>query len=457
MSKLITISTALVLFSSSYAQNEASNCYFGNIGIDFRTAPPTIDENSGMIASESTATICDQNGNLLFYSNGGNSPTSSGIGAIWNRNHEIMENGELIDSAGCHSSYSGCVAIPFPDDGTGANNGLYYLFAKDCIESNASNANSGLTYAVIDMNQNGGLGKVISKYNTILPYDGVTSGSIWHEPIAAIQHENGNDYWLFTYYNGMLTRLAITSSGIGSSLGSYTTKGVILISPSKNHLLAGNRLYQLNASTGAIQFIAEIPGGLAGAFSPDGSKLYMKEGTTMYQYNTTAANVLTTRIFVTDMNNFHRFFLAPNGRIYFHYSNANELRGHIECPNSSVPQIGVNLTPLSLGSTGSAGIQFTNLSAHLLYGDYVCNLDLTENQSEKLTISPNPTHDFIQLKNAIEYPVKLDIYSLNGSLLETHSIDCSECKINLSHLSAGSYLFKITSSSYSFMEKIMVL
>ena len=47
-----------------------------------------------------------------------------------------------------------------------------------------------LYYAIIDMNQNGGLGKVISKKNLL--YKGTFGGG----RITACRHANGRDWWL---------------------------------------------------------------------------------------------------------------------------------------------------------------------------------------------------------------------------------------------------------------------
>jgi len=87
MKKIKSILFLLILFSASihFSQNEFSKWYFGQFaGLDFSTSPPTILTNGGT-SSNGGATICDNTGNLLFYSNGGN--------AIFNNTHSVMANG----------------------------------------------------------------------------------------------------------------------------------------------------------------------------------------------------------------------------------------------------------------------------------------------------------------------------------------------------------------------------
>src|SRR5688572_29220719 len=60
--------------------------YFGRkAGLNFNQPSATPLHNSAMTADEGSSTICDGNGNLLFYTNGV---------TIYNRNHQVMLNGD---------------------------------------------------------------------------------------------------------------------------------------------------------------------------------------------------------------------------------------------------------------------------------------------------------------------------------------------------------------------------
>ncbi len=89
MNKAILI--IYILFSltiNCYAQKEAYNWYFGNMAsINFHTGQAVSMDNSNMLSGKGCTSISDSLGNLLFYSNGEK---------IWNRTHEIMQNGVIF-------------------------------------------------------------------------------------------------------------------------------------------------------------------------------------------------------------------------------------------------------------------------------------------------------------------------------------------------------------------------
>ena len=71
----------LLLFYSSFlpAQKQNYIWYFGaNSGIDFNITPPKALSDGAMYSSEGCATICNENGQLLFYTNGV---------TVYNKNH----------------------------------------------------------------------------------------------------------------------------------------------------------------------------------------------------------------------------------------------------------------------------------------------------------------------------------------------------------------------------------
>ena len=87
MKKIKSILFLLILLSASihFSQNEFSKWYFGSYaGLDFSTSPPTILTNGALNTPEGCATVCDNTGSLLFYTDGT---------AIWNSTHTIMANG----------------------------------------------------------------------------------------------------------------------------------------------------------------------------------------------------------------------------------------------------------------------------------------------------------------------------------------------------------------------------
>ncbi len=164
-------------FGNLHAQKEYNMWYFGNgAGLDFNTTPPSVLNNSKLHAFEGTTSICDSNGQLLFYSNGD---------TIFNRNHQLMFNSSSsMPYAKVGSAVQSCLALPVP----GSKN-LYYLFLGLSRENTFGlNQDSMLRYWVIDMDKDGGMGEVTMRDEPLIP------GRL--ENFAVTLHSNEKDYWV---------------------------------------------------------------------------------------------------------------------------------------------------------------------------------------------------------------------------------------------------------------------
>ncbi|MCD4745149.1 MAG: gliding motility-associated C-terminal domain-containing protein [Bacteroidales bacterium] len=151
-----------------FSQNRANIWYFGEeVGLDFSNGSPVVITNSSMTAESGCSVICDKNGNLQFYTNGQK---------IWNRQHNIMPNGEGI--AGSFLVNQNSVIIPKPN-----NEHIYYLLTVDT---------NGFAYSEIDMQLQNGLGDVVVKNNFITDNKVV-------EKITAIDHCNSKDIWIIVH------------------------------------------------------------------------------------------------------------------------------------------------------------------------------------------------------------------------------------------------------------------
>ncbi|HDO26956.1 MAG TPA: hypothetical protein ENH02_02455, partial [Bacteroidetes bacterium] len=94
------------------AQNEANVWYFGSFaGLDFNTGQPVVLDGF-FFAYRSSASISDSIGNFLFATNGEK---------IWNRNKQMMQNGDSIK--GNFSTSQGSLIVQKPGSGH-----LYYVF-----------------------------------------------------------------------------------------------------------------------------------------------------------------------------------------------------------------------------------------------------------------------------------------------------------------------------------------
>ena len=169
-----------LLFNITVAQNlgKQTNFWpFGNgVVLNFNTNPPTLDSVNALSGSGSinykNASMCDYDGNLLFYSTGGN---------IYNKNFQIMDNGIIRQNM--YEDFVNSLIVPQP-----YNDSIYYLFSIKKFYT--SFEESRIQYSVINIKANNGLGKVVSKNNII-------TDSVTNEITGVISDSNGK-LWIST-------------------------------------------------------------------------------------------------------------------------------------------------------------------------------------------------------------------------------------------------------------------
>ena len=259
ISFLILIS--LISPSYLFSQNEAVKWYFGDsAGIDFSSGLPISLTDSRMYALESSGTISDTNGNLLFYTDGN---------TIWNKNHEIMEEG--TDLEGSQDASQNGLILNHPD-----NDSLYYVF----LTPYSYDYLNGLKYCVVNIKANNGNGKVIEKNILLHPNSS--------EKVSAVYHANGRDIWIvghewgnnnfFLYLltnNGLNKCPVINSIGIEYSKqsiftdGKFTNQGFIKFSSNSKYMAhvftppdplnIFSELYRFDKTNGHLELFTTIP------------------------------------------------------------------------------------------------------------------------------------------------------------------------------------------------------
>lgn len=285
MNKIIQFFFLLIAFSF-YAQNETSNWYFGNkAALKFENGRLISLDDSAMDAPAGCASISNANGELLFYSNGA---------TVWNRNHQIMENGSGL--AGDTNSFQSTIIIPKPGD-----ENTCFLFYSRTENSNSPLVTAGSFYAEINFSSAFPLGRVITK-NTFL------SDTSPSEKITAVHHKNGDSFWLVTLHGedrdkekpkkifkvfqidatGIIRPALETIAendieGLGAMKISSDGKKLIITSNTSNDNLRYVHQYDFNNETGELSFVTQIivdyplanwP--LKGVeFSPNGKFIYL--------------------------------------------------------------------------------------------------------------------------------------------------------------------------------------
>ncbi|MDT0540075.1 T9SS type B sorting domain-containing protein [Croceitalea sp. P059] len=213
----------LLVVTKGFAQKEAANWYFGkSAGLDFNSGQPLPLIDGVLNSVEGSAAISDVDGNLLFY--------TDGI-TIWNRNHDIMPNGEGIK--GSSSSSQAAVIMPNP-----VQTNLYYVFTTDDVLLGDTGEFNGFNFSVVDMNLDNGLGDVVEKNNELL----VQSS----EKVSAIKNERENNYWVITHFTDRFYAFRVDENGvnnnpvvsaIGPSINNYRNgRGALKFSPNGNKL-----------------------------------------------------------------------------------------------------------------------------------------------------------------------------------------------------------------------------
>ncbi len=259
------------------AQKESWNWYFGNnAGVSFSSGSPVALTNGALLTHEGVATISDNSGTLLFY--------TDGI-TVYNASHLTMANGTGLE--GDPSATQAAIIVQRPLSST-----EFYIFTMDDAAGS-----SGLRYSIVDMTLNAGLGGVTSK--NILVYASAK------EKVTSVKHANGTDFWIIVNSSATddIRAFQLTSSGVNMNAvvsnigpinqGNATGSSGYIKASRQNNRLAMASMYNskfvivnFDNSTGIADSSSRISFGSSSAtnfaygveFSPDGSKLY---GTTL--------------------------------------------------------------------------------------------------------------------------------------------------------------------------------
>lgn len=226
----------------SFGQQQNANWYFGNgAGLNFDTNTTTLSDGQTTNANNYTASISDEDGELLFYTDGN---------SVWNTNHQII-------SSGLNGASRTVSIVPKPGDCD-----KYYIFT----------VNNDYFYSIVDFNTNA-LGEVTETNQplNILPHiatNGVTK-TINERPnhMAVAKHADNESYWLILNPFDEFFSVLIDSSGIhpnsntfselppntGTTYGNgYTGISGIAVSEQMDRLAYGNYWENFNPLFGYI-------------------------------------------------------------------------------------------------------------------------------------------------------------------------------------------------------------
>ena len=315
----LLICQSLCLFAQP--ERQADNWHFGDsLAISFVNGVPVLNPPSSMFSFQGCTALSDSNGQLLFYTNGGGLRDIPGY--IWNRNHEemyVIQPGE----GGGYSARQAAIALPDP----AGRPDIYYLFTVDNTETGG--VGNGVSYFVIDMSRNEGLGEVIEA--------GVDVTMPAFEALEITPMAGGEGYWLITSEfnadNARYVTVPITADGVGEpvfrAFPGRPQPQRFDISPDGSFMLSQQVLYRFDNTTGEIgEALLPLPNlGRGNVFTADSRFLYVNEGTTrddiaIVRYNLATLDRQEIQRYVetpsrTVLTNQGPMQLGPNGNIYF--------------------------------------------------------------------------------------------------------------------------------------------
>lgn len=302
MKKIFLSTCFLISTIFLFAQKQANIWYFGNnIGLDFNQTPPQPLNNGNISCTEGTAVIADNNGKLLFYTNGF---------VIMNRQHVKMKNGQAI--AGHPSSTNNAVIVPLP-----GNDSIYYVFTVGASDQ----LSQQFQYNIVNIKGDNGLGEVDPAGMNIIVEDTI------FEKLAAVKHCNNRDVWIVVhkwdtdeYHSYLLTASGLSTTPVISNTGfvingaELNELGTLKFSANGTKMAAAHsfendavELMDFDNTTGKLSNpiiihpnVELVSLGAYGAeFSPNGKLLYVTsvnystDTSVLYQFDVSSNNTAT--------------------------------------------------------------------------------------------------------------------------------------------------------------------
>ena len=474
-------------FNNIWELGYFTNATYPKCEINFNSGLPAVTNfNRPMNFRACNASVCDDNGNLLFYTNGI---------YIANANHDTMQNGSGLNPGAFTNAWKqnglplwqGALIIPWPD-----SSHKYLLFHETPnYDTNVSYRPKELYYSVIDMSLNSGLGAVIQK-NIIFIND-----TLEFAMLTGCRHGNGRDWWVTVrkYQSDIYYRILITTVGIASvdtqHVGGLITGfgGTGLFSPDGNWYASFDnqsmlRIYQFDRCTGLLSNmiyheppITTIAGGLS--FSPNSRYLYASSLIEMFQYDLQAPNIPASEVLVDTFDGYYSPWppleatflwhaLAPDGKIY-----VSSLSGVVDLGVINSPDSGGLACNFQQHSFYMGGFNVHSLPNHINYqlsawdGSLCDTLGInTSVQNEavfdfKFSISPNPSNGSFKIIYLLPQNKNgsLEIFDINGRKVYSQNLPqwSTLQYVSVPDLPEGIYQCVITSDGKRAVKKVAVI
>lgn len=213
MKKLFLIITLLLFATGNVVgQNPNNHWQLGNSDVNFSTNPPTVT-TAGNVNQYGNASISDDNGNLLFYTDGNQ---------VWNKNHQLMANPFNISIGYVLGNLQPVVIVPQ----FGTNKYYIITVIRDnnlCLPPCFRNFHH-YRYSVVDFSINS-LGSLTNDSNELTFYDGEGKNG----PLTVSKNSTNDGYWIITHTDNSIRCFSLTASGLGQPIVSSFSNSLNII------------------------------------------------------------------------------------------------------------------------------------------------------------------------------------------------------------------------------------
>ena len=457
------------LFSNNSLAQEGKEAYGFNFNIK---GPDFLEDYQSVVNIEfsgNNASICDQDGNLLFYTNGCHvadasyniMPNGSGLNdGIWVQ--EFMQ-----DTCDAYSGTQNIMILPDPRYELG-----YYIIHKT-IEYDGDIFFDNIKFSYVDMALNNGMGDVTLKNEIII--DGVRMLSSY---LTAMKGNDGENWWIIapTFSNEFLT-IFLSENGFQNTgnqrtnvptfINNSSSSGTASFSSDGSSYALYNAydnllLYDFDRSSGDLSNLRQLNlrniSPTANVFSsvewsPNSRFLYVAIQDELWQVDTWEDDLEDGKVLIDRWNgvqdpfstNFYLMALAPDCRIYMRSTSGTFSIHVINKPNEKgtacdLVQQGVKL-PFPIAS-------MPNFPRFRVDEEDKCDPTITSIFGDHvyyrrdMTVYPNPVRDVLTVEVPEGKKGRIVVFDMQGQLVwSDHEIDIYRDKVqlDLSGLVVGTY------------------
>lgn len=460
---------------TGYSSNTVDST-FGGTRMDFNSNPVDIfHENRPMNFREANASICDEGGNLLFYSNG--------IYMAKADHTPILNSGGMSPSGinSYHSEYGlpvnqGVLILPLPN----SDNLFYILHSALNLNEDQTDIFSGeLFYSIVDVEHPIFEGGWLMEKNVSLLTDTLETGNL-----TSCRHANGRDWWILVnehnsnrFYRFLLSPEGIQLIGnqeIGEPIESGLGQNIFSPDGSKFVKSNGELVYDHNKRLDIFDFdrctgllsnhqnlvFGDTSATSGIAISPNSRYLYATLSFYTFQFDLEAEDILASKDTVAIFDGFEPYpgfltafsypQLAPNGKIYITTNFSLNYLHVIHNPDEPGEDCNFEQHGITLPTINDNSIpHFPNFRLGPLEGSPCDTLSfvsttIEELSSDEFSIYPNPTNQYLTIKvnNNKQKPIIWHLYNQLGQIVQSANLESNnELTIDLGNLSRGIYFY----------------